>query len=434
VYNDENDESSLDTLPPPPPSGDDDLITSSDMNKQSAKTPSEDEKYHEQLRIFRRRAEFSNAFCLRESDEDNYEDTSDNEDDDDDCDSDDDSDDYSDYCDDNDEFPTPPYNGYDHQGIWQRQSRKGIELKKPVLYGCIAICLLVLIVTILSVGTVTGSFQGGDKKQEGGGEGTSFSSTAPGQTTYADERASRLRQYITSVGNQNTASFNDPMSSESQALAWMQHDDPAALDPLDIDTHLRIYQRFALLTLWFQSDFQWFDRTAWLSEDECTWYGVTCILVTPRFRRRNLREINGIFRRIQDGDKLVALVDLQNNNLQGTIPAHLGLLQWLKTLNLSNNNLSGEIPSTLSSLTFLEELYLDNCNLTGDLTLDFSALPELVEIDLANNQIDGPIPASMWTIAGLQRIDLSNNSFVGIIPEEIAILENLGNYTPCAKC
>jgi hypothetical protein len=418
-------DSSSDTLPPPPPSEIGFDIRSSGVdNMSSSKTQTDDEKYHEQLRIFRGRAEFSNALSFRESDEDNYEDTSDDEYDDDD-DDDDDGDDHNDY----EEASPSPTQGHYHQGIWQGQRPKRREMKKPVLYGCIAASLLILIATIVSVGIATGSFQGGDKKQVDEGESSSFSSASPGPSTDEFKRADRLRQYLISVGNQGAAMFNDPFSSASQALEWMQNDDPAALDPIDRDTHLRIDQRFALLTLWFQSDLEWFDQTDWLSDDECTWYGITCILVTPGFRSRHLKELTENFRRLKDGDKLVALVDLENNNLQGKIPADLGLLKWLKTLNLSKNNLSGEIPSTLSSLKFLKVIYLDTCNLKGELTLDFSALQDLVEIDVSNNQIDGAIPASLWTVPRLQHINLSNNSFVGIIPEEVENLENIGKCT-----
>jgi Leucine Rich Repeat len=421
IYSDEDDESSIDTPPPPPPS---EINVASPFSRNNGNNnsnnvrnnaKSDDEKYHEQLRMFKGMADFSNAPSLRESDEDDYQDSTDDDDD-----------------DDEESDVSPPPKNYGDPSFWQRRKQKARDMKKPMLYGSIAVGLMILIIIILVIGITTGSFQGGEPNSRGGGAGGS-SSNPSSYNPEEDERATRLRQYLMSVGDQGNAMFNDPISPESQALAWMQYDDPVALDPIDTDNHLRIDQRFALLTLWFQSDFEWFNQNNWLTDDECTWHGVTCILVTPGFRRRCLKEATGRDRKLQDGDKLVALVDLENNNLQGKIPPDLGLLRWLKTLNLSRNNIAGSIPSTLSKLEYLEEIYLDNNKLTGELTLDFSTMPELVTIDISNNQIGGPIPASMWTATELQRIYLSNNQFLGIIAEEVGNLSNLGKCVAVVK-
>lgn len=49
----------------------------------------------------------------------------------------------------------------------------------------------------------------------------------------------------------------------------------------------------------------------------------------------------------------VRIRELYKNNIQGTIPAELGNLKSLISLDLYNNNISGTIPPSLGKLKFL---------------------------------------------------------------------------------
>ena len=71
------------------------------------------------------------------------------------------------------------------------------------------------------------------------------------------------------------------------------------------------------------------------------------------------------------------LVDLwaYHNHFQGPLPAELGNLSNLRTLMLGWNNLSGEIPSTLNNLT-LERLWLRENDFTGCVPHKLSLVPE----------------------------------------------------------
>ena len=87
----------------------------------------------------------------------------------------------------------------------------------------------------------------------------------------------------------------------------------------------------------------WHDNSNWLSQKPfSTWFGVTTAS-------------NGCVTRL----------DLQNNNLTGSIPPELGSLPMLQSLDLRNNNLGGPIPPELANASNLERLFLAPNNFTG---------------------------------------------------------------------
>ena len=83
---------------------------------------------------------------------------------------------------------------------------------------------------------------------------------------------------------------------------------------------------------------EWRYNHGWLSDDEMgTWFGV----------------------RTDDAGQVVG-IELDNNNLVGTIPPELGNLSSLRTLGLARNSLTGPIPPELGNLSSLGYLNLYN--------------------------------------------------------------------------
>ena len=68
-------------------------------------------------------------------------------------------------------------------------------------------------------------------------------------------------------------------------------------------------------------------------------------------------------------------LDLDNETLDGTIPAALGELSALETLDLSDNDLTGAIPAELGRLWDLQELRLSGNSLTGCIPLELRSVP-----------------------------------------------------------
>ncbi|RAL53290.1 hypothetical protein DM860_006962 [Cuscuta australis] len=105
------------------------------------------------------------------------------------------------------------------------------------------------------------------------------------------------------------------------------------------------------------------------SVDPCSWRMITC---TP--------------------DGYVSALLLQNNAISGHIPAEIGKLEHLQTLDLSNNNFDGEIPSSLGELSNLNYLRLNNNSLSGQIPESLSKLNGLTLVDVSFNNLSGRPP------------------------------------------
>ncbi|XP_059462264.1 receptor-like protein EIX2 [Corylus avellana] len=119
----------------------------------------------------------------------------------------------------------------------------------------------------------------------------------------------------------------------------------------------------------------------------------------------------------------LVVLDLNYNELEGSIPKAFGNIINLVHLHLSSNYFEGKIPqSTLENLHYLQVLDLSQNSLSGEVP-DLSKLTFLSELHLSKNQLNGSLPNVLGKLSKLQVLDLSLNSFEGVITE--AHLSNL---------
>jgi hypothetical protein len=83
---------------------------------------------------------------------------------------------------------------------------------------------------------------------------------------------------------------------------------------------------------------------------------------------------------------------MSKNRFSGSIPAEMGSLQSLESLDLSWNSLMGGIAPELGQLQRLEFLNLSHNMLSGLIPTSFSRLQGLTKVDVSYNKLEGPIP------------------------------------------
>jgi Leucine-rich repeat (LRR) protein len=147
----------------------------------------------------------------------------------------------------------------------------------------------------------------------------------------------------------------------------------------------------------------WANSAGWLvTNTPCSWAGITC------------------------GQGHINWLQLESNNLQGSIPFQLGNLANLHWLNLGSNQLTGAIPPVLGNLANLQYIFLGSNQLTGVIPSQLGNLANLIHLDLQMNQLTGAIPSQLGNLANLHELYLRSNGLTGAIPPQLGNLANLG--------
>jgi Leucine-rich repeat (LRR) protein len=170
----------------------------------------------------------------------------------------------------------------------------------------------------------------------------------------------------------------------------------------------------------------WNQNTEWLSDaDVCQWYGVKCNAQDQIVQLElNNNQLSGTIPSSLGQLNNLQILYLYNNQLSGTILSSLGQLNNLKYLHLSDNQLSETIPSSLEQLN-IQYLNIDNNQLSGTIPSSLGQLKNLGVLYLDNNQLSGTIPSSLGQLNNLKYLHLSNNQLSGTILSSLGQLNNL---------
>ena len=145
----------------------------------------------------------------------------------------------------------------------------------------------------------------------------------------------------------------------------------------------------------------WDNNARWKT-DEVSWFGV---------ETNRVGEVIGL--------------ELNDNNLTGTIPVGLADLSKLRTLKLGTNRFTGPIPTEFGDLLRLKYLHLHRNNLNGSIPAELGDLFRLVELRLYNNNLSGSIPTELGNLSKLEELWLYQNDLTGAIPGNLGSLGSL---------
>ena len=185
--------------------------------------------------------------------------------------------------------------------------------------------------------------------------------------------------------------LEDSASPQAQARDWLLNIDPAAIDPC---TYQTVRQRYVLATLYFSTlGDSWNENDNWLSgTNECDWFNVFCdqegaltILTLGKSTSLLSLPAYGI-------SKLIFCwcyhSHVANNNLEGTVPDEMGVLDRAFSLDFSENNLFGPIPSFLKDLPSLR-IYRSSFNLlSGTIPSFVGDLQRLEELEVRYDVVE----------------------------------------------
>ena len=126
-----------------------------------------------------------------------------------------------------------------------------------------------------------------------------------------------------------------------------------------------------------------------------------------------------------DNDGRVIALWLYRNNLTGSLPAELGGLARLESLELTSTALSGPIPAELGDLGRLRTLDLRFTDFTGSIPPELGQLSELKVLDVWRARLSGQIPPELGNLSNLTTLALGENQLTGAIPPELGRLKSL---------
>lgn len=182
----------------------------------------------------------------------------------------------------------------------------------------------------------------------------------------------------------------------------------------------------------------WKNRTGWPSYADFlanptptsntnmdNWYGVECVNFRVQILNLPNNNLNGSLEQTFNLLGNVEEVNLSGNQLKGAIITNIINLIKLENLDLSNNLFSGSLPYGFSLFSNLRVLNISRNNFNDVLPIDFGSMSNLNVLNLANNSFTDSLANVIGNMKNLTSLQLQGNQFYGDIPESIGELTNL---------
>ncbi|CAI0404329.1 unnamed protein product [Linum tenue] len=162
----------------------------------------------------------------------------------------------------------------------------------------------------------------------------------------------------------------------------------------------------------------------------CNWAGISCGGNPAGLQRVRSLEINqqdlvGTLSPHIGNLSFLQAISLDNNTFKGGIPAEIGNLLNLQELNITRNSLDGELPDNITQCSELRIIRLHLNHLQGRIPLGLGSLSKLEVFRINDNNMTGEIPASVGNLSNLIEFAVSFINLVGTVPESLGNLRSL---------
>jgi hypothetical protein len=209
-------------------------------------------------------------------------------------------------------------------------------------------------------------------------------------------------------------------------------------NPALLDNETHVCDFLTLRWVFPELAFDTIPANRWLSlAHECTWAGVDCeadVVIDLKLGKYTVQD---------QGSPHVALIAIKNpplhsanidaNNLSGNLPFELGYLPELMGLSFVHNELTGILSSALAlEMHRITQIQLQHNQLSGSIPPEWCQLKNVERFNLAENYLTGPLPTEIGQLGSnhngnsLMGLFLfSNPGLTGPIPKEIGNLKSL---------
>jgi len=255
-----------------------------------------------------------------------------------------------------------------------------------------------------------------------------------------DEREIQIFNVLQSASS--IADLETPGSAQNEAANWLINLDSVYICP-DDNT---LVQRYVMAVFYYSTEgddwarcnapsnftnpeavdeankncFMAIRGNAWLTPgSECAWAGVIC--ESTQMWRIDI-ERNQLAGTIpSEISHLTALqfLLLEEGLITGTIPTEIGNLDQLEQIDLNFNLIQGTIPEELYNLSYLQQLDLNDNELTGTISSLIGNLQMLSFLQIENNKFSGEIPSQMGDLTSLEVATMHENQLSGTMPESV---------------
>jgi len=264
---------------------------------------------------------------------------------------------------------------------------------------------------------------------------TSFPTSIGTQSPTAQDRDFRYRAVANKLIKEGISNTDDlyptdgTPTPQTDALSWLLDDDPLNLLANGAATPVaRFVQRYIVMTIFFSTGGPgWTKVDNWLTgSDECEWYGLECSNVTiPNVpiiaENTTLADSSNV-----ESHAVISL-QLQKNNLVGSLPSEIGFLLECTIIGLYGNLLVGKLPTTVSNIDPLEKLWLDNNKFVGNIPTEYGMFANLNDLSVYANKLSGSIPSEIGGLTRLERFWASGMLLTGHLPTQLGNCHSLMN-------